>query len=192
MTIVLPDGAPLPGAPSIAPPPVATALLMALRSCLCDLLKATTLGPACRCYLAWGSGFPIQDGCSCVCEGPLPDGVEHNGDAWVKLDGLDPDGGIDDRGWCAPAWLATITLGVYRCTPVPEEDEVPDADEVTDTSLALASDMTALFQVRACCTALDEGARVLTWSPFDITGGCGGSYLTLQVPLAGTSTGCPV
>lgn len=170
--------------------PIAAALLMELRACVCREVARTVLGPVCRCYVAWGATLPIQDGCSCQCG---IDG-EHNGDAWVKLDSLEPDlgsslGGNDLIGWCPPGWLASITMGVYRCVPVAEAEDVPAAEDVTDVSLALMSDMAALWRVLSCCpAALGEGVRVLGWNPIDVSGGCAGSYLSVQVPLAGTNS----
>lgn len=174
------------------PDPAAAGLLMKLRDCLCNELARSVLGPPCRCYVAWGATLPIQDGCDCSCG---LDG-EHNGDAWVKLDSMEPDlGGTPSSneliGWCAPGWTATISMGSYRCIPTPEGgDEVLSAEEVTDTSLALLSDMAAVWRVLSCCTqALDDGLRVFGWTPIDASGGCAGGALTIQVPLSGTS--CP-
>lgn len=174
------------------PDPAAAAVLMQLRDCLCNELSRSTFGPACRCYVTWGAQLPIQDGCSCSCG--LHD--EHNGDAWVKLDSLEPDlagtpSGNELVGWCAPGWTATITLGAYRCVPVPEEGDEPLAAEaMTDTSLALLSDMAAMWRVLSCCPGiLENGLRVIGWTPIDASGGCAGGSLTIQLPLAGTS--CP-
>ena len=180
-----PSYAPQPVIP--VPDPSAAPLLMALRDCLCEQATRTIYGPVCRCYVAWGPNIPIQDGCSCACGTDQ----ENNGDAWVKLDSLDPDliggTGAAVQGWCPQAWAATVTMGLYRCIPVAEGDDVLPAEEVTDTSLALLSDMAALWRVLGCCDALSDGARVQTWAPIDPSGGCAGGTLTIQVPLAGTS-----
>jgi hypothetical protein len=108
-------------------------------------------------------------------------------------------------GWCPPGWVATISLGIYRCVPVAEGEDVMSGEEVTDSSLALLSDMAALWRVLSCCrtggpgispantgaavvgSALDDGVRVLGWSPIDASGGCAGSSLSIQIPLSGTS-----
>lgn len=178
---------PYPGQPMPISDPSAAGLLMSLRDCLCTEVAKATWGAVCRCYVAWGPALPIQDGCSCACgEDEL-----HNGDAWVKLDGLDPDlvggTGAGISGWCPQGWAATVSMGVYRCIPVGEGEEVLPAQEVTDISLALLSDMAAIWRVLACCEALEEGTRVLGWSPIDPAGGCAGGTISIQVPLAGTS-----
>jgi hypothetical protein len=177
--------------PQAIPDPAAAGVLMAIRDCLCTQAESTVYGPVCRCYVAWGATLPIQDGCSCTCG---EDG-EHNGDAWVKLDSMEPDltGSTATNellGWCAPGWTATITMGIYRCIPVADGEDVLPAESVTDTSLALLSDMAALWRVMSCCPAAFEGGmRVVAWSPVDALGGCAGGALTIQVPLSGT--GCP-
>lgn len=190
------------------PDPAAAAALMSLRDCLCSEAARTIYGAVCRCYVAWGAALPIQDGCSCTCG----DSSEHNGDAWAKLDSMEPDlagtpSANEMMGWCAPAWTATISLGIYRCIPVAEGENVMAAEQVTDTSLALLSDMAALWRVLSCCRttgpdidpaslvapvggALDDGVRVIGWTPIDASGGCAGSSLTIQLPLSGIS-GCP-
>jgi hypothetical protein len=195
--------------PPAIPDPAAAAALMSLRDCLCREVARTVYGAVCRCYVAWGAALPTQDGCSCDCG----DSSERNGDAWVKLDSMEPDltgtpSANEMMGWCAPAWTATMTLGIYRCIPVAEGENVMAADQVTDTSLALLSDMAALWRVLNCCrttgpdinpaspgapavgAALDDGVRVIAWSPIDASGGCAGSSLTIQLPLSGAS-GCP-
>lgn len=178
-----------PTMPTI-PDPAAAPVLMALRDCLCEQMTRTVYGPVCRCYVAWGPALPIQDGCSCAC-----DDEQHNGDAWVKLDSIEPDlsgsSTVNDlMGWCPPGWTATISMGTYRCIPVAEADSVLPDQEVTDISLALLSDSAALWRVLSCCReALADGVRVLAWTPIDPSGGCAGGALTLQVPLSGT--GCP-
>lgn len=201
---------PAPGWPGTQPQPIpdpaAAAALMSLRDCLCREVARTVYGAVCRCYLAWGAQLPIQDGCSCACG----DSDEHNGDAWVKLDSMEPDltgtpSSNELMGWCPPGWTATITIGIYRCVPVAEGEDVMPSQEITDTSLALLSDMAALWRVLSCCRSLpvgptqqhiaingvlDDGVRVLGWSPIDATGGCAGSSLTIQIPLSGT-VGCP-
>jgi hypothetical protein len=183
-------GTPAPsGASPAIPDPAAAGLLMALRDCVCEQMTHTLYGPVCRCYVAWGPALPIQDGCSCTCglEG------EHNGDAWVKLDSLEPDlsatSGSPGMAWCAPAWTATMSMGVYRCIPVAESEDVMPAEQVTDISLALLSDMAALWRVLSCCPqALDNGVRVVAWTPIDPSGGCAGGSLTIQIPLSGTGS----
>lgn len=169
------------------PDPAAAAALMSLRDCLCQQVAQTTYGPVCRCYVAWGPALPVQDGCSCACG----DSGEHNGDAWVKLDSLEPDlggtaGNNELVGWCPPGWAATISMGVYRCLPVAEGEDVMPAEQITDISLALLSDMAAVWRVLSCCPAvLGEGVRVIGWTPIDTSGGCGGGSLTIQIPLSG-------
>lgn len=191
------QGAANPGIPD----PAVAPLLMGLRDCLCEQVAKSINGPVCRCYVTWGSALPVQDGCLCTCE----DGTG-NGDGWVKLDSMEPDlAGTATAlsGWCPTGWTATVSMGVYRCVPVAEETQVLPAEEVTDTSLALLSDMAALWRVLSCCTALpagpgpgepppgplDDGVRVVAWNPIDTAGGCAGGYLTIQLPLAGTN-GC--
>lgn len=198
-------------APQAIPDPATAPALMALRACLCRETARTIYGAVCRCYVAWGAQLPVQDGCSCACG----DTGEHNGDAWVKLDSVEPDltgtpSANEMMGWCPPAWSATISMGIYRCVPVADGDDVMSGDDVTDTSLALLSDMAALWRVLACCRSstdatnpatsaanglavanvLDDGVRVIGWAPIDAAGGCAGSYMTIQVPLSGTG-GCP-
>jgi hypothetical protein len=165
----------------------AAPILMALRDCLCREVAKTIFGSVCRCYVAWGAVLPMQDGCFCTCE---PDG---NGDAWVKLDSLDPDlsatSGAGVQGWCPTGWVATLSMGIYRCIPVGEADEVLDHTVVTDTSLALLSDMASLWRAFSCCeSVIENGVRVATWTPIDPAGGCAGGALTIQVPLAGSSS----
>jgi hypothetical protein len=175
--------------PTPIPDPTAAPLLQALRQCLCEQTESTVLGPVCRCYVAWGANLPVQDGCMCVC-----DDTGHNGDAWVKLDSLEPDtvaaGGTGQLGWCPAGWMASVTLGIYRCVPTPEQDSVLPSDVITDISLALLSDMAAVWRVLGCCDALQDGVRVVTWAPIDAGGGCAGGALSIQIPLAGISA-CP-
>lgn len=176
-------------APNAIPDHASAPLLMQIKDCLCQELVKTILGPVCpdRCYVAWGQGLPVQDGCACDCTGG-------NGDAWVKLDGESPDfesglGSSSSTSWtCPSSWISTVTFGVYRCVPIPEDDGVLPGSQITDTSLALASDKAALWRVVACCPALQDGVRVVGWQPIDNSGGCAGGQMTIQLPLAGV--GC--
>lgn len=163
----------------------AAPLLMSLKDCLVREAARTKFGPVRDHYLAWGVTLPAQDGCLCDDEG--------NGEAWVKLDSFGPDlaagGGNAGNGWCPPGWVALISLGIYRCVPTPEGDEVLAGRIKTDISLALHSDKAALFRTLACCDQTKNNFRGGDFLPIDAAGGCAGGMLTLQLPLMGG--GCP-
>jgi len=156
-------------------------LLMSLKDCLVQQAARTRFGRVRDHYLAWGVTLPAQDGCLCDGEG--------NGEAWVKLDTFGPDlaagGGSAATAWCPPGWVALVTMGLYRCVPVPQEDEVLPGTVKTDTTLALLSDKAALFSTLSCCAQTKDVFRGGEFTAVDVAAGCAGGVLALQIPLAG-------
>jgi hypothetical protein len=164
-------------------------ILKALRDCLCAQLYDSPLGPACRCMVVHNFTLPVMDGCDCAC----PDS-QGQGDAWVRLVRLDPDGqlfGVGPRG-CPTGWQAAIELGTYRCVEVPGDREILPQSVVDYTAAGLLGDMHALIRTVACCSALDDySSGVEFYSPVGPEGGCAGGVLQIRVALPGGPGGCP-
>lgn len=162
-------------------------LLVALRECVRTELARSVNGPVCRASIRHSVVTPTMDGCDCLCE-------DGQGDAWVRLVRLDPDGdgqGFALPGVCPQGWVAIIEMGVYRCVPLPEEGEALPEDTEHQIALAALADMNALVRVVGCCPALrDEHVGVEFWQPLGPTGGCAGSSLQIRVPISGGPGGC--
>lgn len=173
--------APTPLSDSLVAP-----LLVELRDCVCAELARSIAGPVCRCAIAHSVVTPTMDGCDCECE-------DGQGDAWVRLVRLEPEESLEIVGpsVCPTGWQAVIELGVYRCVPLPEEDEVLEEQVVSDTALAALADMNALIRVLGCCTALrDAFTGVEFWQPVGPSGGCAGGTLQIRVAISGGPGGC--
>jgi hypothetical protein len=160
-------------------------LLTALRDCVCAQLEATPLGATCRCMIVHSFTLATMDGCGCGCDAG-------QGDAWVRLVRLEPDGLVGGLGStnCPTGWQAIVELGVYRCVPVSEEGEALPQQTVTDTALNMLADMNALIRVLACCDTLDDrDVSVDFWQPVGPAGSCAGGTLQIRVALPGGPPG---
>lgn len=159
--------------------------LLALRDELRRQLVATVAGPTLRCMVAHSATPPIMDGCACESDENSPGAGQ--GDAWVRLVSLTPassNAGVVLGNNCPTVWQASIEIGTYRCTPLPEEGEALPEDVVTRTALMLASDLAALLRTLTCCIDLQELAVLAdSYTPIGSAGGCAGGALALTVEL---------
>lgn len=179
--------------------PLVGPLLIALKNCLCEALTRTMSGPVCRCYIAWDQGIPVMDGCMCECADNA--GRKGVGDGWVRLvsvdrnlgQGLGIGAGGSPYGWdsqaCPLGWIATVELGAARCHPVPEGDELPGEQEITDLSLYRLSDYRAMREAVKCCPYLNDERKPRphlagSFTPLGASGGCSGGAMTVQVELS--------
>lgn len=83
------------------------------------------------------------------------------------------------------AWAITLELGVVRCAPRPEANEVPSAEEWDTVTQAVMDDAAAMR--RAICCFIEAGRgrqkRVLAgaWQPLNVEGGGVGGVMSVTV-----------
>lgn len=173
-------------------------LLLMLRDCLAYEVARGLGGPVCRPFVWWGPQPPVMDGCRCNCTDG--EGRNGNGDAWVRWVELtvDPGTGSFTEGrnrlanGCAPGLIATIAMGTYRCSPVPDdprEGPLPAATETT-SSLLKHADLMAILRVNACCPMWKDDTLKIGNPTFQRAvpirqADCAGVEATVRVPLLG-------
>jgi hypothetical protein len=94
-------------------------------------------------------------------------------------------------------WAAELTLTVYRCVAVADEDGLPSCEELTDDAVKILNDARAMRRAIQCCDWRndelgDPGQIVIgDWRPLAPLGGCAGGQMTVIV-LAGIDAPEPV
>lgn len=121
--------------------------------------------------------------------------------AWVRLDTFYPSSRVFPEqdatplkeGIPARAWTITLEMGVARCAPVPDADNMTPCSEWHALSEKIMDDAAAMR--RAVCCFIDAEARrrgkvlVGTYAPVDVQGGCVGGIL--PVTIQGPACDCP-
>lgn len=180
---------PLPIADTLLSP-----ILLALRDCLCKQLERSQIGPVCSCYIVHHQSLPTMDGCDCTCEPVDAEERAGRGSASVRVVRLAPDLGPYGTGPspCPTGWQVTLAMVVYRCIPLPEDEEsVLPAAVQTATALELNSDLAAMLRVLGCCQELrDRDMGVDFAGPLGPAAGCAGWEIQFSLALAGPPGGC--
>lgn len=162
----------------------------ALLDCLCDQLELSIGGPVCACCLRHGGHLVAMDNCSCSCDGAS------QGQASVQVTDVYPSSKFPRKGldtWDVPCrsgvWVAELTMTVYRCVAVLQEDGQPPTCPQLDADFRkIQSDRAAMMRAFACCDwrgTADEVARIVpgSWTPVAPQGGCAGGFMTVLVDL---------
>jgi hypothetical protein len=171
-----------------------TTVAAALRDCLCAQLEAVGGGPVCQCCLRPGMAPPPADNC-CDCG-------EAQGQASVQVTEIYPSDKFPRKGiqeWTGACvagktlWVAELTMTVYRCVAVPNEDgSFPSCEQLNADALKIQADAVAMIQTFTCCDWHPGNKRVMpgSWQPLPNLGGCGGGMMPVFVSLGYDC--CPV
>ena len=169
-----------------------------LLTCLCTALAETIGGTPCQCALRPGDAPPPADVC-CVCE-------SGQGQASVQITEIFPvlAGKFPSRGGVAGAlnncasyeWAAELTMVVYRCVSVADENGFPSFDELMADTRKIADDAQAMRRALLCCdwhNRPDDGETQpivpSPWKAIQPQGGCAGGQQSVVVLLG--SECCP-
>lgn len=157
--------------------PVATVLL----GCLQDTLAETAAPPA-SVSLRVGTQVELllsqsRDEC---CEGV----------GWVRVAAIYPSENFPnpDAAWssCGPMqWAAVLELGVARCAPTPEADDMPSGDDWNAIAEAVLADAAAMRKALCCFADLETDRMHLAglWQPLPVEGGCVGGSMSVTVAI---------
>jgi len=88
-------------------------------------------------------------------------------------------------------WAAILEMGVARCAPTPDADEIPSTDDWNTLAEAVLDDAAAMRRALCCFADLEADRMYLAglWQPLPVDGGClGGS---MQVTVAIDACDCP-
>ncbi len=118
------------------------------------------------------------------------------GVGWVRVAAIYPSENfpIPDATWssCGPLqWAAVLEMGVARCAPTPEADDMPSPDQWNTLAEAVLADAAAMRRA-VCCFADVETDRMHLaglWQPLPVEGGCVGG--TMQLTVAVDNCDCP-
>lgn len=166
----------------------------ALRDCLVEQARQTTLGPVVNALVLHGApGTATMDGCDC--EGTVEiDGepVPAQGTAYVRVAQQAPAvlhgaqqqraGAVRQRR-CGVAWVITYEIGLLRCYPLGENGRPLPAEQRAELAIKFASDRVALQRAIDCCDYLDRhsGVELVSILPVGPRGGCAGWSATIRV-----------
>lgn len=157
--------------------PVATSLLACLQEALAD-----TADPPANVSLRVGTQVELllaqsRDEC---CEGV----------GWVRVAAIYPSDEFPQPNtvWssCGPLqWAAVLEMGVGRCAPTPEADELPTSDEWNTIAQAVLDDAAAMRRALCCFTDLEQDRMHVAglWQPLPVEGGCVGGYMTVTIAI---------
>lgn len=158
-----------------------------LLDCLCFELTRSLAGAVCLCCLRPGGHLVPMDACYCTC----PDG--NAGQASVQVTSIYPSlkfprQGVDrwdDACDTTVTWVAELTMTVYRCVSVLEEDGTPPTcAELDFDARKIQSDAAAMMRAFACCDwNQDQQVVPGSWVPVPPKGGCAGGFMTVLVDL---------
>lgn len=167
-----------------------------LVGCLCSQLALTDAGATCQCCLRPGTAPPPADAC-CDCG-------QGQGQASVQVTrifpvvaGRFPQSGVAGSldNCTAYEWAAELTMTVYRCVSVADENAFPSCDELTADTRKILDDAKAMRLAALCCDwrndDLDEPVPMVLgeWRPLSPMGGCAGGQMSVTVLLG--SECCP-
>jgi hypothetical protein len=167
--------------------------------CLCAYLADTIAGPVCQCSVRPGSPLPPADVC-CDCTVGQGQASIQVGPIYPMVAGKFPSRGVSGQltNCSSFEWAAELTLVVYRCVSVADEDGFPSVNELTVDAAKIASDADAMWQAVFCCPGWrdigdPDGELALIapgeWRPAEPMGGCAGGQLSVIVNLG--SICCP-
>jgi len=112
------------------------------------------------------------------------------GVAWVRLVAVYPSSNFPnpDTAWssCGPLqWAAILEMGVARCAPTPDENEIPSADEWNALAEAVLGDAAAMRRALCCFADLEADRMYLPglWQPLPVEGGCVGGVQTVTIAI---------
>lgn len=137
--------------------------------------------PVCRVFQNPGGTAP-HDNCQSSEDG--------NGQLWVGHTGSQP-------GWpsptadpitCATEWSETIQIGVVRCAEgkLGDDNNVPDAELVTNDAVQQQLDRIALRNAILCCFPIEGRDMIVQgWEAVDPLGGCVGGFWTIVIKDSG-------
>lgn len=163
-----------------------TPYVRALRNCAVQQLVAVGR-PVCRFPLYWNGGHPPADACDCTCDGA-------DGQGWARLVSLNAQTNHERWAPCMNGRFdITVELGLYRCSPVPEQGTGLVPEEVEEEhAFGMMLDAAALRAAVRCCDWLDRRDIVATinhQSAIGPSGGCVG--VETQIRLTSEECGCP-
>lgn len=112
-----------------------------------------------------------------------------SGLGWIRVDSFFPSSDVFPTQDDTPppkgtaAWAIVLELGVFRCAPSPDEDDIPSAAQWADVVQTVMDDAAAMRRAICCLTDQHGRQRVLPgqWVPLDVQGGCAGGYMTVTV-----------
>jgi hypothetical protein len=160
--------------------PIAQPILDALRECLDDQLNYVHAKPASVCLRPGDRvDLLIAQGRDECCEGL----------GWVRLAAVYPTTTfpVPDESYskCNTGWAVVAELGVARCAPVPEADELPTCADWTDVSHAVMADAAAMRRALMLFRRIDDYRHIPLvtgrWLPLTTEGGCVGGTMTTTV-----------
>lgn len=153
--------------------------LLALRECLCSVIKERELPDVCFCGLVPGAAVPLDYAGACS--------NGRSGMAWVRLTGLFPapifvegSGGFTP---CGTPLIASVEVGIARPAPVFDARGNPPSYEAQQESAAwVMADMAAAQYAITCCfPAHLREVRLSAWTPIGPEGGVVGGFWTVDV-----------
>jgi hypothetical protein len=95
---------------------------------------------------------------------------------------------------CGPlAWAVVLEVGIARCAPVPDGNEIPTADEWNAVTAAVMADMAAIRRAIRVFKTLadyeDSPWLVGAWLPLTTEGGCVGGAMQVTISVIPCQTG---
>lgn len=165
-----------------------------LLTCLCEALQETIGGAPCQCALRPGVAPPPADIC-CNCEGGQGQASVQITEIFPVVAGRFPQRGVSGTLTnCADyEWAAELTMTVYRCVSVADEQGFPSFDELQADTRKIAEDAQAMRRALLCCTWRDtppppgrqQGDTMPivpgSWKAREPQGGCAGGTMSVVV-----------
>lgn len=147
-------------------------LVTDLAACLCAQINDEENGLAgvCFCGVVPGEAAPIDYASTC------DDGV--CGVAYVRMLSLYPSATVgmpnEQPGNCGVQTGVDIEVGIMRCFPMGEADELPTEADLMDATRLQIADAMALQRAVNCCPSL--GSKDFILGPYVPAGPLGGVY----------------
>lgn len=112
------------------------------------------------------------------------------GTAWVRVAQVYPSGAFPepDVGYspCGPVqWAAVLEMGVARCAPTPEAEDIITDDQWNTLSRSVMDDAAAMRRALCCFTAAETDRMYVAgpWQPIAVEGGCTGGTQNVTVAI---------
>lgn len=112
------------------------------------------------------------------------------GVGWVRVAAIFPSDEFPQPNstWssCGPLqWAAVLEMGIGRCAPAPEADELPTGDEWNALAEAVLADAAAMRKALCCFADLEQDRMHIAglWQPLPVEGGCVGGFMTVTVAI---------
>lgn len=110
--------------------------------------------------------------------------------AWVRLSQVYPSAKFPqpDGAYlpCYPVqYAAVFELGIVRCAPMTDAEDIPSADEWNTVTALVLNDAAAMRRAICCWTELTTDTQYLTglWLPINTEGGCTGGIQTITIAI---------